>query len=67
MWTTPNVEIIILKDPPDAILWASFKINLNFGTLRLLLSSNKRHKLVWETILYMISYFDVTDDIITLR
>ena len=27
-----NVEKIILKDPPEAMLWANFEVNLNFGT-----------------------------------
>ena len=58
---------IILKDPPEAMLWANFEVNLNFGTVGLLLSSNKHQKLVGETIFYMISYFDVTDIVITLR
>ena len=26
-----NVEKIILKDPPEAIFWANFNVNLNFG------------------------------------
>ena len=58
---------IILKDPPEAMLWANFEVNLNFGTKGLLLSSNKHEKLVGESILYIMGYFDVTDGIITLR
>ena len=27
-----NVEKIILKDPPEAMLWANFEVTLNFST-----------------------------------
>ena len=60
-----NVGRIILKEPSEAIFWANFKVNINCGTSRLLLSSNKHYELVRETILFMISYSDVLDDIIT--
>ena len=62
-----NVEKIILIDPPEAMLWANFEVNLNLSTQGLLLPSNRHHKHVKETILYMIGYFDAIVDIITLR
>ena len=46
---------------------SKIEVNLNFGTKGLLLSSNKHEKLVGESILYIMGYFDVTDGIITLR
>ena len=62
-----NVEKIIPIDPPEAMLWANFEVNLNLSTQGLLLPSNNHHRHVRETILYMIGYFDAIGDIITLR